>query len=119
MNSTDTISQVLYELRRRKLIPTFLSRLEPTVYYDSAQLLPLAKESRLSTLKIGDLSTLSLRYRVLGGTREFDLPCTPFGFDLYFFFLATRSILHESQTNPATTSKSRHKGFPSDHPERQ
>ncbi|KIJ43825.1 hypothetical protein M422DRAFT_779665 [Sphaerobolus stellatus SS14] len=69
VKTSDTVNEVLLELRMRRLIPQFYSRLEPRLYYDNFQPSPLKNEARLSDLNIGNLAVLSLRYRVLGGMR--------------------------------------------------
>ncbi|KIJ50145.1 hypothetical protein M422DRAFT_245951 [Sphaerobolus stellatus SS14] len=67
--TSDTVNEILLELRLRRLIPQFYIRLEPILYYDNFQRTPIKNEARLSDLNIGNLAVLSLRYRVLGGMR--------------------------------------------------
>ncbi|KAJ7050163.1 hypothetical protein C8F01DRAFT_691691 [Mycena amicta] len=66
LSSESTIQDVLHELRRRRLIPE-LTRLESAVIFQGKN---IKSSSTLHEAGIHELSTLHLRYSVLGGSQR-------------------------------------------------
>ena len=67
ISRSSTIGDILALLRRRHLIPSS-TRLVPSLYFDSRRRGPLMVGETLASIGADELSTLFLRYRVLGGS---------------------------------------------------
>jgi len=71
-----TIAEVLEVLRRRRLIPSDTSRVEHRLYCDDRRIAPLNLAASLFELGLQDMSHLSLRFSVNGGSQPPGEPLT-------------------------------------------